>query len=68
MTVACCRAGDQVVITSRTILGARAMAASLQAEVGAGVRVQARNRPYYHHSHRLKYAAEQFIGVCLRVR
>ena len=34
------RAGDQVVITSRTILGARAAAASLQAEVGAGVRVQ----------------------------
>lgn len=36
------RAGDQVVITSRTIMGARAVAASLQAEVGAGVRVQAR--------------------------
>ncbi len=40
-----CRAGDEVVITSRTILGARAVAASLQAEVGPGVRVQARYRP-----------------------
>ena len=40
------RAGDEVVITSRTILGARAVAASLQAEVGSGVRVQARHRPF----------------------
>ena len=52
-TIACCvmryrdncRAGDEVVITSRTILGARAVAASLQAEVGPTVRVQARISP-----------------------